>query len=138
MNIRDLRKSKKMTAEQVAASLDMKPGMIYAYEQGRAKPSPDFLERFSVLMGVNKESITYEPAAKQEPVSPTWLQGLVDEYREKERRYLDQIEKLTNMLAAHLGKFEVSERGLNPAQMEISFSNFGGFVPETEKRKIAA
>lgn len=135
--IKELRESKKMSVVDLAEKLSVSRAIIYGYESGERIPPTSKIKALAAVFGVPVSELL-EPTQKQESVSPAWLQGLVDEYREKERRYLDQIEKLTNMLAANLGKFEVSANGLNSAQMEISFSNRAGFMPETEKRKIAA
>jgi transcriptional regulator with XRE-family HTH domain len=101
MNLRGIRVLKKISAEKAANELGVKLNLLYAYESGRVKPQPDFLKRAADFYSVSVDEIISEKnnstnsLVEKSNNDITYWRNLVDEFREKERRYLDIIANLS-------------------------------------------
>ena len=58
-NVRILRKEKKITQEEMAKKLKIKRSLLGAYEEGRAKPRLDVMQRYCQMFGISMEELIY-------------------------------------------------------------------------------
>src|SRR5260370_41776744 len=70
-NIRTLRKKLQLTQDEFAQKLGIKRSLVGAYEEGRAEPRAELLQKMASLFGVSMESLIGTDLTKSEPKPPT-------------------------------------------------------------------
>ncbi|MBS1507454.1 MAG: LexA family transcriptional regulator [Bacteroidetes bacterium] len=69
-NLRTLRKKLQLTQDEFAQKLGIKRSLIGAYEEGRAEPRAELLQRMAALFGVTMEALIGADLTKSEPKMP--------------------------------------------------------------------
>src|SRR5437879_2870875 len=69
-NLRALRKKLQLTQDEFAQKLGIKRSLIGAYEEGRAEPRAELLQKMAVLFGVTMESLIGVDLTKSDPKPP--------------------------------------------------------------------
>ncbi|HTH56522.1 MAG TPA: LexA family transcriptional regulator [Cyclobacteriaceae bacterium] len=69
-NLRTLRKKLQLTQDEFAQKLGIKRSLVGAYEEGRAEPRAELLQRMAELFGVSMESLISVDLTKAEPKTP--------------------------------------------------------------------
>jgi transcriptional regulator with XRE-family HTH domain len=69
-NLRTLRKKLQLTQDEFAQKLGIKRSLIGAYEEGRAEPRAELLQKMATLFGVTMEALIGADLTKSEPKIP--------------------------------------------------------------------
>lgn len=69
-NLRTLRKKLQLTQDELAQKLGIKRSLIGAYEEGRAEPRAELLQKMAALFGVTMEALIGADLTKAEPKLP--------------------------------------------------------------------
>lgn len=69
-NIKEYRKSKKLTQKDLALMLEVAPTAISAWEVGRNKPLMDKIEQMAQIFGIKKSELLGETTSTEAPNSP--------------------------------------------------------------------
>jgi transcriptional regulator with XRE-family HTH domain len=69
-NLRTLRKKLQLTQDEFAQKLGIKRSLIGAYEEGRAEPRAELLQKMAALFGVTIEALIGADLTKAEPKTP--------------------------------------------------------------------
>lgn len=117
LKIKNLRKDKNLSVDQLAAEIGASRQIIYEYESGRVTPTPTKIQQLSKVLGIDSkelQQLANEPKIGSKTESVTWYQNKIDEMLDREKRFMDQIDRLTRMLEnTQLGKlFDVTLGGL--------------------------
>lgn len=99
------RKKIGMTQEKFAEPLGVTGGAISALEKGRSfnvHLIRKIEEVYSIGLNLNELPAQFDSNPKKSTVS--MMDSILNEYREREKSYQEQIRKLTDLLALHLGK----------------------------------
>jgi transcriptional regulator with XRE-family HTH domain len=70
-NLRTLRKKLQLTQDEFAQKLGIKRSLVGAYEEGRAEPRAELLQRMAESFGVSMESLISVDLTKADPKPPT-------------------------------------------------------------------
>ncbi len=69
-NIRTLRKKLQLTQDEFAQKLGIKRSLLGAYEEGRAEPRAEMLQKMAMLFGMTMEALIGMDLTKAEPKAP--------------------------------------------------------------------
>jgi transcriptional regulator with XRE-family HTH domain len=69
-NLRTLRKKMQLTQDEFAQKLGIKRSLIGAYEEGRAEPRAELLQKMASLFGVSMEALIGQDLTKSDPKPP--------------------------------------------------------------------
>ncbi len=69
-NIRALRKKLQLTQDEFAQKLGIKRSLVGAYEEGRAEPRAELLQKMATLFGLSMESLIGTDLTNTEPKAP--------------------------------------------------------------------
>lgn len=72
-NMRKLRKQLKLTQDQFAAKLDIKRSLLGAYEEGRAEPKLELLQKIAAVFNVSVDDLIGKDLEDGAPASPMSL-----------------------------------------------------------------
>jgi len=70
-NIRTLRKKLQLTQDEFAQKLGIKRSLVGAYEEGRAEPRAELLQKMATIFGITMEALIGTDLTKSEPKAPT-------------------------------------------------------------------
>ncbi len=69
-NIRTLRKKLQLTQDEFAQKLGIKRSLVGAYEEGRAEPRAELLQKMAMIFGITMEALIGMDMTKTEPKAP--------------------------------------------------------------------
>ncbi|HLZ16331.1 MAG TPA: helix-turn-helix transcriptional regulator, partial [Cyclobacteriaceae bacterium] len=69
-NIRTLRKKLQLTQDEFAQRLGIKRSLVGAYEEGRAEPRAELLQKMASLFGTTMEALISTDMTRSEPKLP--------------------------------------------------------------------
>lgn len=74
-NLRSLRKQMKLTQDQFAAKLDIKRSLLGAYEEGRAEPKLELLQKIAGLCHISVDDLISRDLTKESPGEKKHIMG---------------------------------------------------------------
>lgn len=127
MNLRQLRKSKKISGDKLAEMTGIHVNTLYSYEKGKLNPSEEYLQKIADALGVSVSDIIGTPK-DQHSDSPSDSGNEDAGYWKARALHLEQV--LADMLLERRSKLPAKRRRVTvPAEhLAAGWGNIGGYT----------